>query len=180
MLFRFVSLFGFLPLAFLVLPDVRCFAQGQEFGFQKVPIEVNGIPFTQFISIIQDQEGFLWLSTGQELLKYELSDKLYLSRSQVHRKIKALTGMSTAIFIRSIQLQEAKKLSASTPSLSPTLPIKLASNLQSIFLKYSNRPLAKALVITVNSWLLFNCNNTERLCNNTERKETALDLTLPI
>lgn len=71
MLFRFVCLFVFLPLAFLVLPDVRCFAQGQEFGFQKVPIEVNGIPFTQFISIIQDQEGFLWLSTGQELLKYD-------------------------------------------------------------------------------------------------------------
>lgn len=44
----------------------------------------------------------------------ELSERLYLSRSQVHRKIKAVTGMSTAIFIRTIRLQEAKKLLAST------------------------------------------------------------------
>jgi len=45
----------------------------------------------------------------------ELSDKLYLSRSQVHRKIKAVTGMSTAIFIRMIRMQEAKKLLRTTP-----------------------------------------------------------------
>lgn len=44
----------------------------------------------------------------------ELSQMLYLSRSQVHRKIKAVTGMSSAIFIRSIRLQEAKKMLAST------------------------------------------------------------------
>lgn len=41
---------------------------------------------------------------------HELSRQLFLSRSQVHRKLKAMTGMSTTIFIRNIRLQEAKKL----------------------------------------------------------------------
>ena len=40
----------------------------------------------------------------------ELSKALHLSRSQVHRKIKALTGKSLAIYIRHIRLQTAKKL----------------------------------------------------------------------
>jgi signal transduction histidine kinase/DNA-binding response OmpR family regulator/ligand-binding sensor domain-containing protein len=40
----------------------------------------------------------------------ELSRELHLSRSQVHRKIKALTGMSTAIYMRSVRLQKAKEL----------------------------------------------------------------------
>ncbi|MEZ5039164.1 MAG: ATP-binding protein [Saprospiraceae bacterium] len=68
--FRFALIFIVSYLIFLALP-YRSFAQDQEFGFQKVPIEVNGIPFTQFVAIVQDQEGFLWLSTGEELLKYD-------------------------------------------------------------------------------------------------------------
>ena len=43
----------------------------------------------------------------------ELACQLFLSRSQVHRKIKALTGMSTSIYIRFIRLQKAKELLAS-------------------------------------------------------------------
>ncbi|MFQ5445463.1 MAG: ATP-binding protein [Saprospiraceae bacterium] len=39
----------------------------------------------------------------------ELARALRLSRSQVHRKIKALTGMSTAIYIRHVRLQKAKE-----------------------------------------------------------------------
>lgn len=34
----------------------------------------------------------------------------HLSRSQIHRKIKALTGMSTAIYIRFVRLKKAKEL----------------------------------------------------------------------
>ena len=41
---------------------------------------------------------------------HELSRALLLSRSQVHRKIKALTGMSTAVYIRHVRLQKAKEL----------------------------------------------------------------------
>lgn len=40
----------------------------------------------------------------------QLSKFLFLSRSQTHRKIKAITGMSTAIYIRHIRLQKAKQL----------------------------------------------------------------------
>ncbi len=39
-----------------------------------------------------------------------LSDALFLSRSQLYRKTKALTGMSVNEFIRKIRLEEAKKL----------------------------------------------------------------------
>lgn len=39
-----------------------------------------------------------------------LADAICLSRSQVHRKIKALTGQSTSIYIRLIRLQKAKEL----------------------------------------------------------------------
>ena len=44
----------------------------------------------------------------------DLAQELFLSRSQVHRKIKALTGMSTSIYIRSVRLQKAKNLLSST------------------------------------------------------------------
>ncbi|MFK7933785.1 MAG: ATP-binding protein, partial [Saprospiraceae bacterium] len=44
----------------------------------------------------------------------QLEKALHLSRSQVYRKIKAVTGYSTAIFIRHLRLQEAVKLLQST------------------------------------------------------------------
>lgn len=40
----------------------------------------------------------------------ELSQALYLSRSQLHRKIKAQTGLSPSVFMRKIRLHEAKRL----------------------------------------------------------------------
>ena len=40
----------------------------------------------------------------------ELSKTIFLSRYQLHRKIKALTGKSISVFIRSIRLQHAKTL----------------------------------------------------------------------
>ncbi|WP_162339645.1 hybrid sensor histidine kinase/response regulator transcription factor [Cyclobacterium salsum] len=39
-----------------------------------------------------------------------LADAISLSRSQVHRKIKAITGYSTSIYIRMIRLEKAKEL----------------------------------------------------------------------
>lgn len=39
-----------------------------------------------------------------------LANAICLSRSQVHRKIKAITGYSTSIYIRMIRLQKAKEL----------------------------------------------------------------------
>lgn len=40
----------------------------------------------------------------------ELARALHLSRSQVHRKIKTITNMSTSIYIRQIRLQKAKEI----------------------------------------------------------------------
>ena len=51
---------------------------------------------------------------GEEFSIHELARALHLSRSQVHRKIKALTGMSAAIYIRHIRLQKAKELLGSS------------------------------------------------------------------
>ncbi|AUC81025.1 hybrid sensor histidine kinase/response regulator transcription factor [Lacinutrix sp. Bg11-31] len=44
----------------------------------------------------------------------ELAKKLFLSESQVYRKLKAISGKSTALFIRSIRLQKSKDLIQTT------------------------------------------------------------------
>ncbi|MDH3244927.1 MAG: ATP-binding protein, partial [Saprospiraceae bacterium] len=44
----------------------------------------------------------------------DLCQAIRISRAQLHRKVKALTGKSTSRFIRSIRLREAKKLLEST------------------------------------------------------------------
>ena len=44
----------------------------------------------------------------------ELCRAIGMSRAQIHRKVKALTGQSTSIFIRQIRLNKAKKLLKST------------------------------------------------------------------
>lgn len=44
----------------------------------------------------------------------QLARKLYLSESQVYRKLKAITDRSTAVFIRSVRLQKARELIQTT------------------------------------------------------------------
>jgi AraC-like DNA-binding protein len=44
----------------------------------------------------------------------ELARKLLISDSQLYRKLKAITGKSTAVFIRSIRLNHAKELLVNT------------------------------------------------------------------
>ena len=43
----------------------------------------------------------------------ELSQALHLSRSQLHRKIKAEVGLSPSLFVRKVRLHKAKRLLAS-------------------------------------------------------------------
>ncbi|MCB0665575.1 MAG: response regulator [Saprospiraceae bacterium] len=45
---------------------------------------------------------------------YELCQSMVMSRTQLHRKIKAITGTSTSIFVRYIRLDAAKKLLENT------------------------------------------------------------------
>jgi AraC-like DNA-binding protein len=44
----------------------------------------------------------------------QLAHELRLSESQVYRKLKAISGKSTAVFIRSIRLQKGKELIQTT------------------------------------------------------------------
>ncbi|MEZ5039319.1 MAG: ATP-binding protein [Saprospiraceae bacterium] len=71
---------------------------------------------TQADVFIQKVEQIVLANLDDDLFGIDnLTTELFLSRSQVHRKIKALTGMSTAIYIRHIRLQKAKELLLSTP-----------------------------------------------------------------
>lgn len=72
------------------------------------PIEIED-PF-----IIKAKNIIFEKLENEDFSSNDLAQSLFLSRSQVHRKLKALTGMSTTIFIRHIRLQEAVKLLQST------------------------------------------------------------------
>ncbi len=66
-------------------------------------------------SFIQKVENILLKHLSDEdFSTNELARELHLSRSQVHRKLKALTGMSSSIYVRHIRLQKAKVLLASS------------------------------------------------------------------
>jgi len=74
----------------------------------------NKIPESKEESFIEKIENAILDHLEEEDFSInELSCILNLSRSQVYRKIKALTGMSTAIYIRLVRLQKAKELLAS-------------------------------------------------------------------
>ncbi len=44
----------------------------------------------------------------------DLSREVHLSKSQLYRKLKAISGKSTAVFIRTVRLKKAKELLLST------------------------------------------------------------------
>ncbi len=52
--------------------------------------------------------------SNEDLGALHLARKLYLSESQIYRKLKAITGKSTAVFIRSVRLQKAKEFILAT------------------------------------------------------------------
>ena len=81
------------------------------------------VPATEAVSEVESQEaGFL--KEVNEIIESRLSDELFdtnhlcraiaMSRTQLHRKLKALTGQSTASYIRTIRLKKAKSLLETT------------------------------------------------------------------
>lgn len=70
-------------------------------------------PETKFlqkiIKIINDETGNHSFGSSMHLAR-----KMHLSESQIYRKLKAITGKSTAVFIRSVRLQKAKELIQTT------------------------------------------------------------------
>ncbi|MDF9796390.1 signal transduction histidine kinase/ligand-binding sensor domain-containing protein/DNA-binding response OmpR family regulator [Catalinimonas alkaloidigena] len=77
------------------------------FGIEPCDRELDN-PIDSFL--LKAEEAVLEHLEEEDFSVDHLSDAVCLSRSQVHRKIKALTGHSTSIYIRLIRLQKAKEL----------------------------------------------------------------------
>ncbi len=69
-------------------------------------------PVDEFMKKIED--AIIQGLQNENFSVNELAAVVHLSRSHVHRKIKVLTGMSTAIYIRKVRLQKAKELLEAT------------------------------------------------------------------
>ena len=80
-----------------------------ESNFTKPLVETKKDPFLIKIESLTKEHLADDAFSGKELAKL-----LFLSDSQVYRKIKAVTGMSTAIFIRFIRVEKGKELLIST------------------------------------------------------------------
>jgi len=65
----------------------------------------------------------------------DLGQELHMSRSNLHRKIKALTGKSTTEFIRTIRLKEAAGILVSTDDQVSEIAYKVGFNSSSYFIK---------------------------------------------
>ena len=91
---------------------------------QKMLTKLEQNPFYQFLQQRTENAETKFL---QKVIKIVLDDienpdlksawlaqKLYLSESQVYRKLKTITGKSTAVFIRTIRLQKARELIQTT------------------------------------------------------------------
>lgn len=46
-------------------------AQVSSVEFEQVPIEINGEAYRGYIAITQDQAGYMWISTGEGLIRYD-------------------------------------------------------------------------------------------------------------
>ncbi len=76
------------------------------------------------------------ISDGQYSLK-KICSALYLSRSQLHRRVKKMTGMSTTLYIRKIRLEKAKELLlADTGAKISDIAIMVGINSAQNFSKY--------------------------------------------
>ena len=70
----------------------------------------------------------------------EVCKSMAVSRTQLHRKLKALTGKSTSIFIRDIRLVEAKKLLKTTQQTVSEIAYSVGFNDPNYFTKlYSEK-----------------------------------------
>ncbi len=92
----------------LVLLRKKLIGKFQKEGYKKVLSEHTKDPKLLFlqkiIELIQEQ------MENPAFGSVDLAKKLLISDSQIYRKIKAITGKSTAVYIRSIRLQYAKDL----------------------------------------------------------------------
>ncbi len=94
------------------LMDIRKTLQ-KKYSGALISTQQNHTTTGKVVGFLEKIESIVVAHLDQEDFSIEeLSALLNLSRSQLHRKIKALTGMSTAIYVRFIRLQKAKELLA--------------------------------------------------------------------
>lgn len=74
----------------------------------------------------------------------DISRFIYLSRTQVHRKLKALTGQSTGHFIRTIRLRHALHLLKTTGKSVTEIAMDVGFNDLSYFSRVFNAEFGKA------------------------------------
>jgi len=79
-------------------------AQSNHLKFQKVQLEINGVPYNTVAAITQDKEGYLWISTNEEgVIRYDgYESKMYLhnpkdSTAIGHNKVQDLYVDETGI-----------------------------------------------------------------------------------
>lgn len=77
-------------------------------------IEKTAPPHREDAFILKLKEAFDVNMDNPDFDATALSQELYLSRSQLGRKVKALTGRSLSIYLRSLRLQKAQQLLHST------------------------------------------------------------------
>ncbi len=96
----------------LILVRQKLIRKFEYTGFGQLTQNPKIDPETKFIQkvVAQIHEKISDESFGSS----QLAIDLYLSESQIYRKLKAISGKSTAIFIRSVRLQKAKNLIQST------------------------------------------------------------------
>jgi signal transduction histidine kinase/DNA-binding response OmpR family regulator/ligand-binding sensor domain-containing protein len=92
---------------------------------KKMMQKIENNPFSHFLQTKAENPETRFLQKIISIIHEEISNhsfgssahlsrKLQLSESQIYRKLKAITGKSTAVFIRSVRLQKAKELIQST------------------------------------------------------------------
>jgi len=85
--------------------------QQQRYGqLDQLPTIVNPTENIDDAFVLKIQEFILQNLENDALNVHDISKIVFLSRTQVHRKLKALTGMSTSQFIRTIRLNKAMEL----------------------------------------------------------------------
>jgi AraC-like DNA-binding protein len=68
------------------------------------------LPAQDQLFVEKVHEAVLLRLDDYDLKVQDIAEVVYLSHSQLHRKLKALTGLSTNRFIRSVRLQKARQL----------------------------------------------------------------------
>ena len=96
----------------LILLRKKLIQKFQNQGFSELSKSRTENPETKFLQKVIDvvhQD-----ITDENFGSVELAQEIHISESQLYRKLKAITGKSSAVFIRSVRLQKAKELILST------------------------------------------------------------------